>query len=102
MSTSPAQSLPSGSSGPGRVSVVAGIALACALAPVLPLLSIVSTWSALFLAGPYVALVLAVATLVATHRREAGHARLMAWLAIAVTIGWVLMLIALGLALLSA
>ena len=102
MNTSPAQSLPSGSSGPGLVSVVAGIALACALAPALPLLSIVSTWSALFLAGPYVALVLAVATLVATRRREAGRARLMAWLAIAATIGWVLLLIALGLALLSA
>ena len=81
------------------MSVVAGVALACALAPVLPLLSIVSTWSALFLAGPYVALVLAVATLVATHRRQGGHARLMAWLAIAAIIGWVLLLIAFGLAL---
>ena len=102
MNTSPTQSLPSGSAGPGWVSVVAGIAVACALAPALPLLSIVTTASAVFINGPYVALVLAVAVLVAAHRRPAGHARLMAWAAVAIVCGWVLLLVAFGLALLYA
>jgi hypothetical protein len=76
----------------------AGVALACALLPVVPLLWAVPG-SALFVNGPYVSIVLAVAALAATRRTRAGHTRLMAWTALAATGGWNLLLVAFGLAL---
>ncbi len=101
MNTVSTPSLPSRPAAPAWVSIVAGAALACALAPLLPLLSIVA-WSSVLMSAPEVALVLATAALVVTHRREAARARLMAWMALAAVCGWVLMFLALGLALLLA
>jgi len=82
------------------VSITAGAALACALAPLLALLSIAS-WS-LALWGPYAAIALALVALVATHRGRGGRVRLMAWLALGTVGVWVLMGVAVGLELLYA
>jgi hypothetical protein len=74
------------------------VALACALAPVVPLLWSLP-WSAPFIDGPYLSVILGIAVLVGTHRRSAGHARSMAVTALAATGGWMLLLAAFGLAL---
>jgi hypothetical protein len=97
MSTGPAQSQP----GAGRtwVSIVAGCALALALAPLLSLLSIVS-WSSATVLPPYAAIVLAMVALAASSRRHAGRARLMALLALAAVFAWALMIVAFGVELL--
>lgn len=79
--------------------VLAGGALVCALLPLIPLLSIVTSHSAAFLFGPNIAIVLAVATLVLTFRRPPSNARFLAWASLAVISGWALLLVALGVAL---
>jgi hypothetical protein len=97
MSTIPAQPQP----GAGRtwVSIVAGFALACALAPLLSMLSIIS-WSSATVLPPYAAIVLALVALAASSHRRAGRARLMALLALGTVFAWALMIVAFGVELL--
>ncbi|MGH3073688.1 MAG: hypothetical protein ACRDQC_02100, partial [Gaiellales bacterium] len=70
MNTTPAQSLSGHSVRRTWVSIAAGGALACALAPLLPMLSIVP-WSSAIANAPTVALVLAVAALIGARGQEA-------------------------------
>lgn len=80
------------------VSITAGGALVCALAPLLPLLSI-APWSTAFVNAPLAALLLTAVTLLATRRRQARWPKLLARLALAVVAVWTLLFVAFGLAL---
>jgi len=98
----PAQSLPDRRAGRRWISIAAGGAVACALAPLLPLLSIVS-WSSLITLGPYAAIVLAIVALRATrHRPVSRRQGLMVDLALAILCLWMLLFVVWGLALLYA
>lgn len=99
MDATPTQSLHTGRAGRSWVAIAAGGALACALAPLLPLLSIVP-WSSLIMLGPYAAIVLAIVTLRATRDRPAPRGQgLMVDLALAILFLWMLLFVAWGLAL---
>ena len=96
MSTTPTAPLP-GVARPRWVSITAGAALACALTPLLPLLSLTG-WSSPTIWALYAAIPLAVVTLWAT-RSGGRRQRLLAKLALAALCFWVLLGIATGLAL---
>ena len=83
---------------PQWATYAAGLAVAFALAAMVPLLFAIP-WSALFINGPYLSVILGVAVLAATRRARPSNARFMAWMALAATAGWVLLLILFGLAL---
>ena len=99
MNTTPAQSLSGTSVRRTWVSIAAAAALACALSPLLPMLSIVP-WSSAIANAPAVALVLAVAALIGARGQEARRQRLMAGVALGIVALWALLFVALGLALL--
>ena len=96
MSTTPTQALSSRPL-PGRWARISGAgAVACALSPLLQLLSI-APWSRTISWGPIAAIVLASTTLWATRRSRARRPRQMAGLAIAIVCTWVLLLFMLAL-----
>jgi hypothetical protein len=97
MSATPTAPVP-GVARPRWVAITAGAALACALTPLLPLLSI-TAWSSQILFPPYAAVPLAVATLWATPRSGGRRERLLAKLALGVMCLWAVMFVAWGLAL---
>jgi hypothetical protein len=99
VNTTPAQLLSGTSARRTWVPIAAGGALACALAPVPWLLSIIPGSSAIANA-PAVALVLAVAALIGARGQEARRQRLMAGIALGIVAVWALLFVAWGLALL--
>ena len=99
MSATPAPSLARRPSSRGWARIAAG-ALACALAPLVPLLANVPRSSWLISVGPQTAVVLGLLTLWATRRSRDRRPRLLAGVALAVVAVEVLLFVAWGLALL--
>jgi len=97
MSTTP-EAPPARVARPRWVSITAAAALACALSPLLPMLSI-TAWSAATTFAIYAAIPLAGITLWAARRSGGRRERLLARLALATMGVWVLLFIAWGLAL---